>query len=103
MTRMGSGLGGRWGGGLRERAVLLALAKLHLPREDRRGDGHDAHYRERADDREEPLDGAEESTARVAIAHSSPSSRCRDRILSRVARSSFARPSRSVPAASRSF
>src|SRR5947208_15026704 len=74
MTRTALSLRGGRRGGLRRRAVLLALAKLHLPREDRCGDGDDSHDRECADDREESLDGAEEPAAGVAVAHFSHSS-----------------------------
>src|SRR5512143_1405802 len=101
MTRMGYVLGGGLdGGGFGERALLLALAKLHLPREDGRRHGDHAHHRERTDDREQCLDGPEESAARIAVAHSSASF---FRIRSSVARSSVARSARTEPAASRSL
>src|SRR5581483_1732212 len=86
-----------------ELTALLALAELHLPREDRCRDGDDTHDRERADDREQRLDRAEETAARIAIAHSSPPCSRFARSRSSVARSSLARPARSEPAASMSF
>src|SRR6266540_2678613 len=81
--------------GLRQRAVLLALSELHLPCEDRCGDGDDAHDGQRADDREQRLNDTEYA-ARVPVAHELSPSRSRDRIRSNVARSSVARPE-SIP------
>src|SRR5437773_3231383 len=90
MTRMSPLVAGL--SGLRERAVLLALSELHLPCEDRRGDGDDAHDGQRADDREQRLDDVEYTAARLPVAHAPSPSRSRDKIRSNVARSSLARP-----------
>src|SRR5207248_1214416 len=71
-------LRGRDGRRLRQGVLLLGLAELHLPREHGGRDGEDAHHGQRADDREDRLDDAEESAVAASVSSSLSAPRVRN-------------------------